>query len=230
MGSQVSDLSRPTVAMQAVRRLCQGCTIRHTWTDTCTRTKTVWTRKNGAVLALKCSVNASASLLMHRHVSSVALPSARPCEGGRKDAQWVRPTLSLPALMTGPIISPYPNPSSSLYNYTRVPICPQCINSSSWNPVLSSIRSQNHQQAWGWFWLSVGPCQPASPSHAWTAITLSQHRNTDREKNTAINIVHWRLSDHLSSSQQDPSHHNWKRIFSLNKRSHWRTMWAKNKK
>lgn len=173
------------------------------------------------------------------HVSSVAPPSAfsdrRPCKEGKTDAQWVRSALShiclppqqpasLTRLMTGCIISPIPS-TPTPHNYTTVPICPLCINSSSWNPVLSSIRSQNHQPAWGWFWLSVGPRQPASPSHAWTTITLSQHRNTDRERNTAINIVHWRLSDHLSSSQQDASHHNWKRIFSLSKCPYHRTTW-----
>lgn len=84
--------------------------------------------------------------------------------------------------MTGCLISaiyPLPNPR----DYTIVPICPPCINSSSWNSVLPSIRSQNHQQAWRWFWLSAGPSQSEPCLDDNHIIPTQEHRQREKYSN-----------------------------------------------
>lgn len=126
--------------------------------------------------------------------------------GRQEDAPWL-PASHLPTSSS----------SSPPHNYTPVPICLQCINSSSWNPVLIFIRSQNYQEARDDSDCQPGPASQPGRAHGWLAITLARHRNTDGESNAALNTAHWRLPDHLSSSQQDTSHHSGKRIFILNK-------------
>lgn len=135
-----------------------------------------------------CICVSSQSSSVH-HISSVALPSAfsdrRPCAGGKTDVQWVRSALShiclppwQPACLVWWLVPPHP-----LHNYTTVPICLLCINSSSWNPVLSSIRSQNHQQAGGWF----SRAQTASQSEPCLdnnhIIPTQEHRQREKYSN-----------------------------------------------
>lgn len=134
--------------------------------------------------------------------------------GRQEDARWL-PASNLPTSSS----PPHPTP----HNYTPVSICLQCINSSSWNPVLIFIRSQNYQQAGDDSDCQPGPDSQPGRAHGWPAIALARHRNTDGESNAALNTAHWRLSNHLSSSQQVTSHHSGKRIFILNKWSLERT-------
>lgn len=148
---------------------------------------------------------------------SVAFPSAfsdrNLHEGGRRMLDDCLHQISQPPA------PPHPTP----HNYTPVSICLQCINSSSWNPVLIFIRSQNYQQAGDDSDCQPGPDSQPGRAHGWPAIALARHRNTDGESNAALNTAHWRLSNHLSSSQQVTSHHSGKRIFILNKWSLERT-------
>lgn len=76
--------------------------------------------------------------------------------------------------------------------------------------------------------------QPASQSVPWPGQqsyypNAGTQRETERERNTTINNVQWRLSDHLSSPQQDASRHNWKLIFTLSKCSYHGHFGQKNK-
>lgn len=124
---------------------------------------------------------------------------------------------------------PLPAPAAVAHNYTTLPICPRCINNSSWKPAHLLLDPRTISGAWRWFWLSFGPdgppvwAMPGLQSHYPNTGTQTERMERERGRDTAINIVRWRLSAHLSSPpRQDASHHNWKRIFSLSSCSyHW---------
>lgn len=157
--------------------MCWGCTITHTYIHEQVQMQYIHstiTLKNRGTDRADVAVTAKRSLcdrirqsLTVHHVSSVAFQSAfsdrSPCERRRKDAQWPPASyLSQPPL-------PWLHYSSHLSAVHK-----QLFLKPS---AYTSIKSQNYQLPGGWFWLSVRPP---------TAITLSQHRNTDRETQQSI--------------------------------------------